>query len=172
MTRIGTMPDDAARGLLAPRMADGEIYLLTLTSEQWAGPMRFCSAAMQRLEGTDETGRPSYGLISRGETFVYIPFAISWPNDDAEAPRATLSMDGVTRAVTPHLRALSGPVDALLEIVLSGDLEHPLAVYPGLELVNYGITAQRYQSELSMDTLTSESCPAHGYTPAGFAGLF
>lgn len=163
----------AVQAFYATETDDGEIILLTLTYPGWSEPMRLTNAAEQRLAVPDDIyGNPVYGLVSRGQTFVYLPFEVAFPNDDEEAPRTSIVIDGVTRALTPYIREVSQPIATLLEVVRIKALDDVVAAHADLELTNFSYNVDTVQADLTTDTYTSEAFPAHGYTPSGFAGLF
>nr|WP_315242107.1 DUF1833 family protein [uncultured Albidiferax sp.] len=91
-------------------------------------------------------------LVTLGETYLGLPFAITLPNDKArEVPRAKLQMDNVGRELTAELERLP-PGAALMATILMVHRSTP-------GVVDYSFTAPLSGVRVDMHTLSASMGP-------------
>lgn len=147
------------------------IVLLTIMHGGITKPIRLSSDPTQRLEEPVE--EVVYGTVSRGENFLFYPFGIDLPSDEAEAaPRARISVDNVRREITKAIRSITTPPTVTIEIVLASQPDVVEAVFPEFDLVDVKYDSLVVEGTLTLDSLAGEPYPAGRYDPARFPGLF
>lgn len=158
--------------LLASESGEAIVFLITITHADLTEPARVCTAALQRVVETDD--ELLYGVVSRGETFIYIPnIGITLPTDDDEsAPGIGLSI-GRFDEIVDAIRSIG--VDAPkvnVEMVMSTSPNLVEASWPEFDLQKTSIEADVITGTLGLDSLDTEpGCP-YSFTPAYFPGLF
>lgn len=136
-----------------------------------AQDIRIADNYTQRISET--ANHIQYGVISNSETYNFIPLELVLPNEDqANAPRCTITVHDLTRALTPTIRSLTGPVDVDLSLVLASTPNVVEILYTGLQLTNISYNASSISADLTMPSLEIEPFPMHAFTPAYFPGLF
>lgn len=147
------------------------IVLLTIMHGGITQPIRLSSDPTQRLDEPVE--EVVYGTVSRGEQYIYYPFQIDLPSDEAEAaPRARISVDNVRREITQAIRSITTPPTVTIEIVLASQPDVVEAVFPSFDLAEVTYDALTVSGTLTLDSLAGEPYPAGRYDPARFPGLF
>jgi hypothetical protein len=147
------------RSLFAEESSEVWVVLLTLDHVDLPVAIRVCSDAVD--------------IVSRGETFVSFPFELTLPDDtDGGPPRATLTIDNVSREIAEAVRSVTSPPSVVIEVVRAAEPNVVEAVLPVFELRNVRYNAQTVSGELEVEDLTSEPYPADSFTPAKFRGLF
>lgn len=96
--------DDMAAALWAQEV-EPVVQLITLESDQLAEPIRVC----------DHPG----GLVSRGESFAYLPFSLQWAPASRDAPfgEGRLTIANVDSRIEEACEAAEAPPQLTLEIV-------------------------------------------------------
>ena len=147
------------------------IVLLTLTSEEITdGPVRICSSPVEKFE---DLGNNIYGVVSRGERYLFLPFEITLPQDDKTgAVTAKLKIDNVTREIVRYARAARKPINITMECVLSNAPDVVELEYKDFKLTNVNYDAFSVSGNLTIDYLGLEPFPCGRFTPSGFPGLF
>lgn len=114
-----------------------------------------------------------YGTISRGNAFEFFPFSIALPEegDDVE-PAMQITLDNVTREVTPLLSQVTEPISVLVEIVTASDPDDVEVPFPDFEITSAEIDSGRVVLSLTLDALTSEPYPGYDFTPGAFPSLW
>src|SRR5215203_1946511 len=111
-----TLSLDFRAAMNAQETGEVPVSLLTITHEDLVEPLRISSDPTARLT----TDPLQYGTVSRGETYLYIPFQLSLPEDSEEAgPQAQLILQDIDRELIPLIRSASTPPQVLMEIVLA-----------------------------------------------------
>lgn len=133
--------------------------LVTLSHADLATPIRVCNT------GPD--------LVSRGNTYTYLPFAIVFPADrEDQLPQPSVQIDNVDRAIVRALRALSSAPSVSIEVVLRSQPD-TLEFGPFVsELRVAPYDALTVEGQLSVPPILDEEHPQDGYTPDAFPGLF
>lgn len=183
MSRLTSLSPAALKAMFAPESDDTLITLVTIytTASPDANSIRLCDGYTKRIS---ETARDViYGVTSRGNDYIFLPINITLPSEeDASAPKCSLTINDVTRYITPIIRTISSPPKVLMELVLASTLDPininyapnttPEASFPGFYITNFTYNAESVQAELSMINYASEPFPAYTFTPAYFPGLF
>lgn len=155
--------------LFAQESDDVAIMLLTVDDGVLPEPLRFSSDATTRLS----VDPLSYGTISRGDIYLYLPFQFTFPQDRADVPpRVELVMDNIERTLIPVLESFIAPPRILVEVVAASDLHWVQKRLPGMLLSNVTYTADAITGTLIRNALDKEPFPGGRFTPAYFPGLF
>lgn len=173
MSRLTTMSPDAIKAVFSPNSDSDMIVLLTIYDPIVPSTVsvRLSDGYTQRISENSED--VLYGVKSRGNDFIFIPMEVSLPTEEeAQAPRCSISVKDVSRYLIPTLRQLQGPPKVLLEIVLSKTPSIVEASFSGFYITNVGYTADTVSIDLSMIDYDKEPFPAYSFTPYYFPGLF
>lgn len=146
------------------------VWLLTVTHELLAEPLRFSSDPTERLS----TDPLAYGTTSRGEIFGFLPIGVVMPDDSADAPPAMrIVIDNVSRPMVQLLRSFSSPpADVLVEMVLSTTPDVVEVTWPAFQLVNQTSDGGQVTADLVVNAVATEPYPAGIFSPSAFPGLF
>ena len=175
MSRLTSMHAAAIRSIFSPD-ADSELFML-LTIYDPADPttvvMRLCDGFTKRILD-DPDQEVIYGLTGPdGHDFTFLPMQITLPQEDeAQAPKCTITLNDVTRAATPLIRSLTGPPKVLLQLVLSTTTNIEEVSFAGLYIDNFTYNADSVVASLAMIDYAREPFPAHTFSPKYFPGLF
>lgn len=174
MSRLSTLSANALKALFDIESNDTLITLVTLKQNPDVGiynDIYLCDTSSQRLSETDS--EVTYGTISNGINYQYLPLEIVLPNDDAtNGPKCSLTLHDVTRYLVPTIRTLTGPPDVTLQLVLYSTPNVVEISYSGFKLTNIVYNANTITGDLTIPSLEIEPFPAHSFTPAYFPGLF
>ena len=103
MSRLSSFSPAALKAMFSPDGDDTLAVLLTITGEGITTPIRLADNYTQRLSSTDDD--VVYGIQSRGNNYVFLPFQITLPSEEADAaPRCQITLNDVTRYLTPTIR--------------------------------------------------------------------
>lgn len=172
MSRLNTMSPEAIRQILSVDSDSSLICLLTIYGSDEVTPiLRLCDNFVSRISETaDEV---LYGVVSRSNTFTFLPLRITPPSEDKDSPpRCSIALGDVTRHITPVIRSLTAPPKVKLEWVLSKTPDVVEVSFDDLYITNFQYNAQQVIAELSVIELSREPMPAHSFTPVYFPGLF
>lgn len=173
MSRLGTMSPAAIRAVFSPE-ADSDLYMLLTIYDPADGVTvvaRLADGFTQRISETDDD--VVYGVVSRGENFVFLPIEITLPTEqEAQAPSCSITLHDVTRYIMPLIRSLNGPPSVKLELVLSSTPDTVEASFSEFYLTGISYNADSVSAQLMMIDYDREPMPAHSFTPALFPGLF
>ena len=157
------------QALFAQESAEVPIFLLTITHETLATPIRLSTDPTTRL--SDDPLQ--YGTTSRGETYLYAGVDVSIPDEqDKQAPRSKLTIANVTRDLVPLARSVSTPPSIKIEAVLASDLDTVEMTWPALDMSHLTYDASFLVFDLTMDALVTEPYPALTFSAAAFPGLY
>lgn len=173
MSRLTTMSPAALRAVFSPDADADLFFLLTIYDPQNPEQVvaRLCDGYTQRISETaDEV---IYGVQSRTNDFIFLPMEITLPSEDeAQAPRCTLTLNDVTRYVTPLIRTINGSPKVLMELVLSSSPDIVEASFSGFYISSITYNANTVSAELAMIDYEREPFPQHSFSPKYFPGLF
>ena len=173
MSRLTTMSPAALRAVFSPDADADLFFLLTIYDPQNPSQVvaRLSDGYTQRISETaDEV---VYGVQSRSQNFIFLPMEITLPSEDeAQAPRCTLTLNDVTRYVTPLIRTISGSPKVLMELVLSSSPNTVEASFSGFYISSITYNANTVSAELAMIDYEREPFPQHSFSPKYFPGLF
>jgi hypothetical protein len=148
------------RSMMRPETGTAAVLLLTISHASLAVPIRVCDA------GT--------AITSRGETFLAMPFNITFPRSSDEAP-PTVKLDicAVDRSIIAAVRSLSGErAKIALELIHSPD---PDTVEIGpleFELLDVAYDALIVSGQIGYEDLLNESFPKDIFGPTTTPGIF
>ena len=152
MSRLTSMSPEAIKAVFSPDSDADLILLLTIYDPDNPNTVvaRLADGFTKRISETaDEV---VYGVTSRGNDFTFLPMEISLPTEEeAQAPRCSVTMHDVTRYVVPIIRSISGPPKVKLEIVLSKTPDTVEASFAGFYFSNFTM---------------------HSFSPVYFPGIF
>lgn len=171
MSRLSSLSPAALRAMFSPDADDTLIALLTITGTGISPPIRIADGYTQRIsENADEV---IYGVQSRSQNYIFLPLEITLPTEEEQAaPRCNITINDVTRYLTPVIRqAINAPrVD--IELVLASSPDTVEVSFPGFLMGGISYNANTVTAELTVENLTVEPFPAHTMTPSHFPGLF
>lgn len=114
-----------------------------------------------------------YGLKSRGETYLYIDFGLTLPDDEEGKTEAIqIVMESINRETIDLLRSTIVPAIVTTEFV---SLDTPDLVeieWPEFDLVVADYELIQVTLSLSLDAQGEEPFPCDSFTPSGHRGLF
>ena len=174
MSRLSSMTADAIRSVFSPD-AGADLFML-LTIYDPADPtqvvMRLSDGYTQRISETDDD--VVYGVVGPdGFSFTFLPMQVTLPQEDeAQAPKCSITFNDVTRFATPLIRSLTGPPKVLLQLVLSTNPTHAEVSFAGLYIDSFTYNADSVVASLSMIDYEREPFPMHTFSPKYFPGLF
>ncbi len=153
-----TRPAWAAAWAMAFSEDDG-VLLVTVNAPEWGAPIRLAKYP-------DD-------IISRGETFVSAQgVSASRVNDDAEAPRAQLTVPNVTSEIGRKVLELRSAPEVTLEIIHPAYPDDPVERYARLKLRNTIIKPNALTGDLVAIDNGQEPVGRIRVTPAYFPALF
>lgn len=172
MSRQATMSPEAIKQAYSVDADSALITLLTVYDVDGVTAIaRIASDYIERIEETDAD--VIYGVISRGNKFTFLPLNIVNPSEPGSGTSvASLSINDVTRYVTPLIRNLKAPPKILMELVLSKTPNLVEISFTDFYISSFTYTADSVSCELSMVNLAREPFPSHNMTPIYFPGLF
>lgn len=173
MSRLTTMSPDAIRAVFSPDADSDLIFLLTIYDP--ANPSnvvaRLADGFTQRISETDD--EVIYGVVSNGYQFTFLPIEVSLPTEEeAQAPRCSITIHDVTRHIVPIIRTINGPPKIKMELVLSKTPDNVEVSFDGFYINSFTYNADTVSASLSMIDLEREPFPMHSFTPRYFPGLF
>ena len=173
MSRLTTMSPDAIRAIFSPDADSDLIFLLTIYDP--ANPdqviVRLADSYTTRISETDD--EVIYGVVSYQQSFIFLTLEISLPTEEeAQARRCSITLNDVTRYITPVIRTITGPAKVKMELVLSKSPNVIEASFSGFFISSFTYSAQTVSAELSMIDYEREPFPMHSFSPAYFPGMF
>jgi hypothetical protein len=176
MSRLETLSPTTLAELYKQESSDTLVTLLTiLDAETGEVLQRLADNFTQRLVGVEYANPEDlvYGIVSRGENYVFLPLEITLPSDDISgSSRAQLVIRDATRYITPLVRSLQTPPIITLEIVLKSQPDIVEISFSGFYLSSITYSADQVSGELTLVDYQVEPFPVHGFTPSYFPGLF
>lgn len=177
MSRLTSMSPQAIRAVFSQEMDSELIFLLTMYDPITGLPVvRLADNFTQRLVAApyiETDTEVYYGVVSRTDQFLFLPMDLSLPSEEeAQAPRCSLTLRDVTRYVTPIIRTISGPPKVKMELVLSKTPDTVEASFVGFYINSFTYNADTVTAELSMIDYEREPFPMHAFTAPYFPGLF
>jgi hypothetical protein len=159
--------------MLSPDADDSLAVLLTFTGSGISTPIRICDSFTQRISSLTTDDEVVYGIVSRTNNFIFVPFQITLPDEQiASAPRCQLTMFDVTRYLTPIIRSITSPPNVLIELVMRTAPNSVEISFGGFQMGAVTYNADQVTAELVVQSLAAEPFPQHTFTPTYFPGLF
>lgn len=171
MSRLATLSPAAVKAMFSPDADDTLITLLTLTGTGIATPIRLANSYLTRISETaDEV---VYGVVSRSNNYLFIPFNLSLPTDEHAVERqCDITIHDVTRYLIPSIRSLAAPPSVLVELVLRSAPDTVEISFGSFRLTSIKYNRDNITAKLTDDSLTVEPFPQHTFTPSVAPGLF
>lgn len=145
------------------------IVLLLIEHPDLDEPVRLSSDPTTRIEDSP----PLYGTVSQGETWLFLPFQLVWPDEkDDAAPVQKLQIENIDRGLVTLLRNTITPALVQAFIVLSNALDDVEIEGAPFDLTSADYDANTITMTLNIDALAVEPFPSGSFTPAAFPGLF
>lgn len=173
MSRLTTMSPDAIRAVFSPDADSDLIFLLTIYDPVNPSQVvaRLADGFTQRISETDD--EVVYGVVSNGYEFTFLPIEVSLPTEEeAQAPKCSITIHDVTRHIVPIIRTISGPPKIKMELVLSKTPDNVEVSFDGFYINSFTYNSDSVNASLSMIDLEREPFPMHSFTPRYFPGLF
>lgn len=176
MSRLGSLSSNAIAALFAQESSNTLITLLTISGGGISTPIRIADNYLTRLSETDI--EVIYGVQTNlgGSTtynYVFLPFSISLPTEDqASAPRCTVTLNDVTRYLIPSIRSLTSAPNVQIDIILSSAPNVVEVSFGSFILGNINYNADTITADLTVESLAVEPFPQHTFNPSYFPGLF
>jgi hypothetical protein len=188
MSRLTSMSADAIKAVFSPEMDSDLIFLLTIYDPDYdpqnpndpehPDPVaaRLADNFTQRLTQApyaETATEVYYGVVSNSQQFVFLPMELTLPSEEeAQAPRCSLTLRDVSGFVVPIIRGISGPPKVKMELVLSKTPDRVEASFIGFYINSFTYNADSVTAELSMIDYEREPFPMHSFTAPYFPGLF
>lgn len=169
MSRLPSLSPEALKAIYSPDSDDTLIVLLTF-SGSGISTTRIADNYTQRLSET--ASEVVYGVVSRSNNFLFLPFNFSLPTEDDAAPRCQITINDATQQLIPILRSINQAVTVKIEIVLKSDPDAVEVDFGNFLMSGITYNADTITGELTVESLALEPFPAHSFTPSYFPGLF
>ena len=173
MSRLTSMSPEALRAVFSPDADSDLIFLLTIYDPIQTNKVvaRLADGFTQRISETaDEV---IYGVRSNGNDYIFLPMEIGLPSEEeAQAPRCSITLHDVTRYLTPTIRALAAPPKIKMELVLSKTPDVVEVSFDDFYISSFSYNSDSVTATLSMIDLEREPFPMHSFTPRYFPGMF
>jgi hypothetical protein len=144
--------------------------LVTLDSDELEVPIRICSDPRDKLP---LLGDDIYGMVSNGDTFVFMPFEIWLPRDDKSGTvSARISIQNVDRRLIDSARSVVKPITVKIQCVLSSDPDVIELEFDHFQLSTIKYNVMIIEGDLTLNYWGLEPFPSNCFTPSNFPGLF
>lgn len=170
MSRLTSMSPSALRSVFAPESDDTLIVLLTLSGSNITETIRLADNYNQRLQITDED--IIYGLKSRGNDYLFLPFEFNLPTEDDSSPRASINLYDTNKQLLPLVRSLTTAPNINIELVLASNPDIVEVDFGDFLLSNIRYNAETISGDLVLESFENEPFPSGTFTPSYFPGLF
>jgi len=143
-------------------------FLVTIDHVNLNAPFRFTDQS-QRLSSDPL----AYGIVSRSNTFDYLPLTLSMPEDKDGVPsRIQLELDNIDRSIVALVRSERSPATALIELVLEEAPDTVEAELPDFDIVSADYDATVVRLQLFLSNLNQVAFPKDKFSPANTPALF
>jgi hypothetical protein len=186
MSRLSSMSPAALKAVFAPETDDNLIMLLTFYNPNGSIAFTIADGFTQRLDDSVTQDNIIYGVMgppanrsavvsasNPSLAYIFLPINVTLPSEEeVSAPRCSLTINDVSRALTPTIRNLTEPPKVLIDLVLSSTPTVVEASFPGFYMTSVTYNANTIQTELSMISYQNEPFPSFKFVPRYFPGLF
>lgn len=164
-----TVSEDFRAAMFGQETDEVPVLLLTITHPDLSTTWRLSSDNKDLLDEENQLR----GTFSRGWSFYFFPMDVSLPEEGDDASNVIqITLDNVTREITPLLKSTVTPASVTIEIVLASAPDDVEVEFPDFELVSADVDAGSVVLSLTVDTMASEPFPADNFTPSAFGGLW
>lgn len=167
------MSPNALKAVFSPDSDDDLLILLTIYDPANESQViaRLSDGFTKRISETDT--EVLYGVTSNGNDYTFLPMQITLPSEDeAQAPKCSITMHDVTRHITPIIRTITAPPRIKLELVLSKTPDIVEVSFSDFYINSFTYNADTVSAELAMIDYEREPFPMHSFTPRYFPGMF
>jgi hypothetical protein len=172
MSRLGSLSPAALQAMFSPDASDTLAVLLTISGPGMT-TVRLTDNYTQRITSLTTDDEVVYGIRSRSQDYIFIPFSITLPTEETEAaPRCQITINDVTRYLIPTIRNATTALSVNIELVLTATPDVVEASFGGFLMSGISYNANTITADLNVESLAIEPFPAHTFTPSYFPGLF
>lgn len=169
MSRLNSLSPAAIQAFFGVESSEEIIILLTFKTP--SGEHRIADGFTQRLSETEDD--ILYGVVSRGESFIFLPFQLTFPGESPDEDAACqVTLYDVTSRLLPLFRELTEPPEVVLEIVLASSPDVVEVYFGTFYFTGIDYNAERITGSLDVDRLSNEPFPRDLFLPSTFPGLF
>lgn len=169
MSRLGSLSPAAIQAFFSTETEESIIILLTFVTS--SGTYRIANSFTQRLSENAED--IIYGVVSRGNNYIYLPFNLTLPADSQdEDPSCSVTLYDVTRQLLPVFREIEEPPEVTLEIILASTPNTVEVSFGKFYFTGIEYDANQITGTLDVDRLSHEPFPRDVFLPSTFPGLF
>ena len=173
MSRLGSLSPAALQAMFNPDAGDTLAVLITITGTGISPAIRIADNYTGRIASLTTDDEVIYGVVSRGQNYVFLPFQISLPTEETEsAPRCQITINDVTRYLIPVIRQATTALNVTIELVLTSTPDIVEASFGGFLMSGISYNANTITADLNVESLAIEPFPQHTFTPSYFPGLF
>jgi hypothetical protein len=167
------MSASALRAVFSPDADDDLFILLTIYDPEDENQVVFRLSDGYTKRISETANEVTYGITSNGNDYTFLPMQITLPSEDeAQAPRCSITMYDVTRQLTPIIRSISSPPKIKLELVLSKSPDVVEISFSDFYISSFKYNADSVVAELTMIDYDREPFPMHSFTPKYFPSMF
>lgn len=158
----------AKQAIFAQQTDEAFIVLVTITHPSFVQDIRVASDPYELLPIANVRG-----VVSRGEEYLYMPFTISLPVQDAtNIARAAISVDNIDRQIVAAVRGADSALNITIEVVLASDVDTVEVSIEDFKLERVTYDAFTVSGDISVEYYDLEPFPSKRFTPSDFPGLF
>lgn len=176
MSRLSTLSAAAIKAMFSSETDEALIMLLTIYSPEDDTTVitRLSDGFTGRLLNKTTDDEVIYGVVSRGNDYVFLPMQINLPGEqETGASNCSISFNYVTPEAIDIIRTqLTAPAKVSIELVLSGTPSTVEASFPDFYITNASYNAESITLDLTMINLAREPFPCYNFIPSYFPGLF
>lgn len=112
-------------------------------------------------------------FVSRGETYLALPFSLALPPDDGESSREiSLEMDNISLDLIGIIRSITDVIDVKIEMVLASLPNEVQYEVEELKIRSISYDASKITATLYLDNFLQTELSSEKYTPITHPGLF
>lgn len=164
-----SVSDTFREAMFSQETGELPVLLLTITHPDLDTIWRLSSDNKDLLDAEQQLR----GTVSRDQNFYFFPMDVSLPEEGDDASNVIqITLDNVTREVTPLLQSTVTPAQITIEVVLASAPDDVEIEFPDFELASADVDAGSAVLSLTVDTMASEPFPSGNFTPAAFGGLW
>lgn len=175
MSRLTRLSPEALKAMFSSETDEQIITLITIQDPANPNtPIRLADSFVQRITALTTDDEVIYGVVSRGQNYLFIPLEISLPSEEQTgAGNCSITLNYVTPEMIELVRQnLVNPTQVTLELVLSTNPDYVEAIFPGFQIIGVTYNSESISLQLDMVDFTKEPFPCYNFTPNYFPGLF
>lgn len=112
-------------------------------------------------------------IVSRGNTFMAMPFKFALPDDDGYSlPQVSIEIDNVGLELMDLIRSYGSGLDLTSELVLAATPDVIEYTIEGLTVRAVEYDAQMVTLQAQVEDLLNQRFPADDFLPRSFSGMF